>query len=233
MAENAPALRKRQQIENASKTMFVWVAIAAAIVGIAAVVSVSLFERITFRQQVIDEKNTTASTLRENNKVAEDLKKEIRILNTNQALLDTPRIDGSAPISVILDALPSTANSSALGASLQQKLLSVDGVSIDTLVVDPISGVESNGEDVSAVSSDNNAITFRFTVSTASGNESKMQDILKNLERSIRVINLTSVSIEQQGSGGKITMSAEGEAYFQPASSVKLKDKTCRPGKGC
>ena len=216
MAENAPALRKRQQIENASKTMFVWVAIAAAIVGIAAVVSVSLFERITFRQQVIDEKNTTASTLRENNKVAEDLKKEIRILNTNQALLDTPRIDGSAPISVILDALPSTANSSALGASLQQKLLSVDGVSIDTLVVDPISGVESNGEDASAVSSDNNAITFRFTVSTASGNESKMQDILKNLERSIRVINLTSVSIEQQGSGGKITMSAEGEAYFQP-----------------
>jgi len=229
MADNAPALRKRQQIENANKTMFIWVAIAAAIVGIAAVVSVSLFGRITFRQDVINEKNKTVSTLQKNNKVADDLKKQIRILNTNQALLDTPRIAESEPLSVILDALPSTANSSALGASLQQKLLSVDGISIDTLVVDPISGVESSGEDTGVVSSDNNAITFRFTVSAASGNESKMKEVLKNIERSIRVINLTSISIEQQGGGGKITMSAEGEAYFQPASTVKLKEKSMRP----
>lgn len=229
MAENAPALRKRQQIDNANKTMFLWVAIAAAIVGIAGVVSVSLFGRITFRQDVINEKNKTVSTLQKNNKVADELKKQIRILNTNQALLDTPRIEGSEPLSVILDALPSTANSSALGASLQQKLLNVDGVSIDTLVVDPISGVESSGENTSAVSSDNNAITFRFTVSAAGGNESKMQEVLKNIERSIRVINLTSVSIEQQGGGGKITMSVEGEAFYQPASTVKLKEKSMKP----
>jgi len=222
MAENTPALRKRQQIENANKTMFIWVAIAAAIVGIAAVISVSLFGRIAFRQEVINEKNKTVSTLQKNNKVADDLKKQIRILNTNQALLDTPR-------SVILDALPSTANSSALGASLQQKLLNVDGVSIDTLVVDPISGVESNGENTVALSNASNVITFRFTVSTAGGNEAKMQEVLKNIERSIRVINLTSVSIEQQGGGGKITMSVEGEAYFQPASTVKLKEKSIKP----
>ncbi len=229
MAENTPALRKRQQIENANKTMFIWVAIAAAIVGIAAVISVSLFGRIAFRQEVINEKNKTVSTLQKNNKVADDLKKQIRILNTNQALLDTPRIAESEPLSVILDALPSTANSSALGASLQQKLLNVDGVSIDTLVVDPISGVESNGENTVALSNASNVITFRFTVSTAGGNEAKMQEVLKNIERSIRVINLTSVSIEQQGGGGKITMSVEGEAYFQPASTVKLKEKSIKP----
>jgi heme exporter protein D len=229
MAENAPALRKRQQIENANKTMFLWVAIAAAVIGIAAVVSVSLFNRITFKQSIITEKNKTISTLQKNNKVAGELKKQVRILNTNQALLDTPRIEGSEPLSVILDALPSTANSSALGASLQQKLLNVDTVSIDTLVVDPISGVENTGENTVATSSDSNAVTFRFAVSTAAGNEAKLQEVLRNLERSIRVINLTSVSIEQQGQGGKITMSAEGEAYYQPASSVKLKEKSLRP----
>lgn len=229
MADNAPALRKRQQIENANKMMFVWVAGAAAIVGIAAVISVSLFNQITFRQSIINEKNKTVSTLQKNNKVADDLKKQIRILNTNQALLDTPRIEGSEPLSVILDALPSTANSSALGASLQQKLLAVDSVSIDTLVVDPISGVENSGEDTGAVSSGNNAITFRFTVSTTGGNEAKLQQVLRNIERSIRVINLKTVSIEQQGTGGKITMSAEGEAYYQPASTVQLKEKSMKP----
>lgn len=224
MANNSPALRKRQQIENANKTMFLWVAGAAAIVGIAGVLSVSMFERISFKQEVINEKRNTADVLKKNNEVATDLKDEIRVLNTNQALLDTPRIEGSEPLSVILDALPSMANSSAFGASLQQKLLRVDGVTIDTLVVDPISGVEDTGDAVSSDDSEN-SISFRFTVSAAGGQEAKLQEVLRNIERSIRIINITSVSLEQQGAGGKITMSVEGEAFYQPATSVELKTK--------
>lgn len=224
MADNSPALRKRQQIENANKTMFLWVAGAAALVGIAAVLSVSMFERISFKQEIINEKRATATVLNENNKVADELKEKIRVLNTNQALLSTPRVDGSQPVSVILDALPSAANSSALGASMQQKLLRVDGVTIETLVVDPISGVEDSGDSSSEGSGDN-AISFRFTVSAAGGQEAKLQEVLRNLERSIRIVNVTSASLEQQGQGGKITMSVEGEAFYQPPTVVELKEK--------
>ncbi len=225
MADNNPALRKRQQIENANKTMFLWVAAAAVIVGISAVLGTSMYQRITFNQAVISEKNTTVDTLKKNNKAVAKLKNEIRVLNTNQALLDTPRIDGSEPVSVILDALPSNANSSAFGASLQQKLLRLGNVTIESLVVDPIAGVEDNGDSQSSAGSEGGSIAFRFTVSAPGEQESSLREILRNLERSIRAINLTVLSIEQQGEGGKITMNVEGQAYYQPPTTGGLKEK--------
>lgn len=219
------ALRKRQQIENASKTMFLWVAGAAAIVGIALVLSFSLFERISFNQRVISEKNDTATTLHKNNETIEELKENIRVLNTNEALVDTPRAEDSEPISAILDGLPSTANSSALGASLQQKLLVSGGVSIDSLTVDPIAGVEDD-EDGDSGAGDNE-ITFQFVVSAGAGQADGLKQILRNIEKSIRVIDLTSLTIEQQND--KITLSAEGRAFYQPEKDVKLTEKVVRP----
>ena len=49
MPDKNVALRKRQQIENANRTMFTWVAAAAAVVGISIVISVSLFQTIDFQ----------------------------------------------------------------------------------------------------------------------------------------------------------------------------------------
>ncbi|HRJ06671.1 MAG TPA: hypothetical protein PK096_02075 [Candidatus Saccharibacteria bacterium] len=225
MADNTPALRKRQQIENAGRTMFLWVAGAAAIVGISAVLSLSLVERITFRQEVIGEKNKTVDTLKKNNETVETLKQQVRVLNTNPALNATPRLAGTEAISVILDALPANPNSSALGASLQQKLLNVSAVSVDSLTVNPIAGVEDTGEESSSESGGENEITFQFAV-TAS-NASSLKQVLRNLEKSIRVIDLTSVTIEQQSS--RITLNAEGRAYYQPETKVELKEKSLRP----
>lgn len=230
--DNTQALRKRQQIENAGKNMFLWVAGAAAIFGICLVLAISLFERISFRQEIIGQKNDTVGNLESNIETAETLKDEIRVLNTNAALLATPRLDGTEPLSVILDALPSTANSSALGASLQQKLLNETGVTVESLTVEPISGVEDgDGDSSSSASNGDTVINFQFTISVASGQAGQLQNALRRLEKSIRTIDLSTVSIEQQGS--KITLIAEGQAYYQPGTKVELKDETCRPGRGC
>ena len=227
--DNTQALRKRQQIENAGKNMFLWVAGAAAVFGICLVLAISLFERIAFRQEVIGEKTDTVSNLESNIKTAETLKDEIRVLNTNKALLDTPRLDGTEPLSVILDALPSNANSSALGASLQQKLLNETGVTVESLTVDPIAGVEDgDGDESSSSTSDvDNVINFQFTITVASGQAGQLQNALRRLEKSIRTIDLSTVSVEQQGS--KITLIAEGQAYYQPGTKVELKEKSIRP----
>lgn len=225
---NNPLLRKRQQIENAGKSMFLWVAGAAAIVGLCAVLAVSLFERITFKQDVISAKNETVGRLEDNIKVANKLKEEVRVLNTNEALLSTPRLEDTEPLSVVLDALPSSANSSALGASLQQNLLNVSGVSVDSLTVEPIAGVENVSDDSSvSVDSGDNTINFQFTISVASGQANQLKDVLKRLEHSIRTIDIQTVRIEQQGT--KITLSAEGRAYYQPATTVELKEESKRP----
>ncbi len=218
-------LRKRQQIQKANKNMFIWVAVAAAILGLSVVLVFSLFERITYKQDVIGKKQTTVGRLERNIKTASSLKDEVRVMNTNQALLDTPRLEDTEPLSVILDALPSAANSSAFGASLQQRLLNLDGVTIESLTVDPIPGVESfDSEGSSSASEDagENEITFRFSVVVEKGKASTLQAMLRNIERSIRTIDITSVVVEQRGD--KITLSAEGKAFYQPAKSVQLQD---------
>ncbi|HEY1085994.1 MAG TPA: hypothetical protein VGE34_04700 [Candidatus Saccharimonadales bacterium] len=228
------SLRKRQQIENTGRTMFTWVAIASVIVAVAVVVSISLVERLMFNQRVIGTKSQTADNLKNNNSIAEELKANIRERNTNQALVDTPRADGAEPLSVVLDALPAEPNSSALGASLQQKLLNTSGVTIETLTVDPISGVENGGGEGTAVSSDESAgenqISFNFKVTSKSADSIKR--VLENLEKSIRVFDIKKVTIEQQA--GSINLDVTGVAYYAPGLKVELKEKSCKPSdKAC
>jgi heme exporter protein D len=227
---NNVALRKRQQIETAGRTMFVWVAVAAACIAVAVVLSLSLTQRIMFNQKIINAKNQTVDNLKKDNEAVKTLKDNIRVLNTDAALISTPRLENTEPLSVILDALPSTPNSSALGASLQQKLLNVGGTTLESLTVDPIAGVEST--DASGVVDESstasaNEITFQFVVSTTGGQADALKKTLQNLERSIRVIDLTSITLEQQSN--KLTLTAHGRAFYEPETTVQLREKSIKP----
>ncbi len=234
MAAEETAIRKRQQIANANRMMFMWVAGVSVIVGIALVVSIFLLQKAWFNEKVLAEKANTASVLTNNNKVVNDLKDQVRVLNTNDALKSVMTPDETQPIQVVLDALPSDANSAALGSSLQEKFLNGNGITIEALNVDPVAGVESqtnsNVQDASSSSTATagaNQITFRFTISAASNNASALKDVLQKLERSIRAIDITALTIDTQGT--KIVMTAEGHAYYEPAKTVDLKDKTVKP----
>lgn len=227
MADKQVAIRKRQLIENASKRMFIWVAIAAAVVGTASVVSISMYQRLVFNNKVIGAKQETVRNLKNNNEIVDDLKSNVRVLNTNEALRATPRLEGSEPVSVILDSLPSQANSSAFGASLQQKILTVNGVTIETLTVDPIAGVEDVGESASMEAAAEGEISFNFTVTADSGNEKALKEVLSRIEHSIRIINLSNVKIEQSNS--RITLTAAGKAYYQPEMKIEFTKKTVSP----
>lgn len=212
------AVRKRQQIENTNRVMFLWVAAAAAIVGITLVLSVSLIQRMTFNQKVIDAKNETVGNLRHNNEIVEELRENSRVLNTNGALLETERPEDAEPISVVLDALPAQANSSALGASLQEKLLT--GVTIDSLTVNPVAAEEGDTED-----QDDGEIEFSFSVSSEDPGDIKQ--VLRQLELSIRTINVQALTIEQRSS--TISLSVKGVAYYSPEVKVELETDKVRP----
>jgi len=233
MASQEMALRKRQQIANANRTMFMWVAIVSALVGIAIVGSVFLFQQAMFNEKVLKLKSTTASTLRSNNKAIPELENQVREMNTNQALTDAMAPNQTQPIRVVLDALPSDANSPAFGSSLQSKFLDDPALKIESLNVDPVAGVESQTDSsvVNASSSDTknseHEITFRFSVSTDINNVSALKALLQKLERSIRAIDLTSLKIETQGA--RIVLSVEGRAFYEPAKTVELKEKTVKP----
>lgn len=230
MAETA--LRKRQQIANANRMMFIWVAAVSAIVGIAIVLSIFLLQKAWFNEKVLAEKAKTASILTNNNDVVSDLKDEVRVLNTNQALRDSMAPGEDRPIQVVLDALPAEANSSALGSSLQEKFLNDPALVIESLSVDPVAGVESQTDtDVQDASTTElageNQINFRFSVSTPATNANALKSLLQRLEHSIRAIDLTTLSVETQGA--RLLLTVEGRAFYEPAKTVELKDKAVRP----
>lgn len=236
MATDGTALRKRQQIANANRMMFMWVAGVSVVVGIAAVASLFLVQKALFNEKVLGEKSKTASTLVKNNEVVEELQNQIRVLNTNDSLKNAMVPGEAQPVQVVLDALPSSANSSAFGASLQRQFLTADGIQLDSLNVDPIADAEVSTYDGSAAGSANSSPTegggeyqvrFSFDVSTDVNNAAGLKDLLVRLGHSIRPITLTSVDIEVQGP--RLLLKAEGHTYYQPTRTVDLKDKVVKP----
>lgn len=229
MEKKTPGIRKRQQINKANRTMFLWVAAASVIVGFSLVIAIFLWQKISFGEKVLAEKSKTLATINNDLENIPALRDNIRLLETNENLKATRLKDDDRVIQSVLDALPADANSTALGSSLQSKLLSgVNGVSLEAIKVEPVVGLETaadsliTGSDVAP-----NTINFTFTVSVASSNPDGLRDILLRLERSIRAINITSLTVEQQGT--RLVMSAAGHAYYQPARTIELKDKVVRP----
>jgi len=218
------AIRKRSQIAKANRTMFLWIAIASALVGSALVVSIFLAQKLFYNEKVLAAKQTTLSTLEYNNSIIKDLQDEIRVLDTNEALASVKANPSDQALQVILDALPSEANSLALGASLQNKLL-IDVPVIESLQVDPVVGVETSTDSELAVidagpSEISNVITFQFVVE---GNQEQLKKILQNLEHSIRTIEVTSLKIEISSTGPKMTVQAR--AFYEPAKTIEVTEE--------
>jgi hypothetical protein len=230
MATQEVALRKRQQIAKANRTMFIWVAGTSVIVGIALVTSIFLFQKASFNEKVLSEKSKTATTLVKNNKAVDELKNQVRVLNTNEDLKKSMAPGETQPVQAILDALPSEANSSAFGASLQKRFLTSDGLTLEELSVDPVAGIESTTDQnasVTSTESGGNQISFRFAVGADITNANALKKLQQDIERSIRPIDITTLSVEVQAK--RLVLKVEGHTYYEPAKTIELKDKTVKP----
>lgn len=223
------ALRKRQQIDASKRTMFMAVALAAFVSGIALVVSFFLVQQIIFHGKIIATKQDTIGTIKDNAKAIEQLKDDIRVLDTNTALNSVKVNQENSALQVILDALPAEPNADALGASLQFKIAQpVDGITIEALSVVPtdadttvapvIAEEESNNE------SEYPSIRFNMVVS---GSAASLQSLLSRFEKSIRVIELTSVEVQAGSSGNRMSMM--GRAYYEPARDIQIGKKVVKP----
>lgn len=231
MDKPAAGIRKRQQISHANRVMLLWIAGVSIVVGVSVVLIIFLVQKIIFDGRVIAEKNHTVSVLEKNLKTVEPLKDNVRVLDTNEALKSVRLSDTKPAVQSVLDALPADPNSTALASSLQLKLLTgVSGVSIETLSVAPVSDgsttVAAKSGKTSSTSSAR-SIDFSFSVSTLKGNYTALQQVLEKLEKSIRPINATTVTVEAQGS--KLIMTVKGSSYYEPAKQVELTQKKVRP----
>jgi len=229
MQQKNPAFRKRTQIMKANRTMFLWVAAVSVVFGVALVGIIFLVQMLLFNERVLEEKSKTVATLKVNNENIIELESQVRVLDTNQSLASLKAKSDDQAVQVILDALPSEANSPALGSSLQEKLLAnIPGLELNSIKIDPVVGVEYLQDSDSMISADpitdtQNNITFNFSVT---GDEIALKKALQNLENSIRTINVVSVMIESQED--KRVMTVNGQAFYEPVRIVELTDKVVK-----
>lgn len=211
------ALRKRQLIDQSQRKMFIWVAAASVIVGFSLVVSWFLFQNIMYKEKVLAQKFTTLSTLQDNNKVAPELANNIRVLETNTALNAKKASQDDKALQVILDALPASENTFALGASIQSKLIGgADGVQLESFSVD------QSTIDLQVTSSgDAKPIVFSAAVSSTSATD--LYNVLHRLELSIRTIDVDQLTLEKTDT--KMTLTIKGHAFYLPAKTIELVDK--------
>lgn len=118
---------------------------------------------------------------------------------------------------VIPDALPSTANSLALGASLN-KIFQVSEYEPDGIV--PGTEEESSLPGIGSIN-----VSLKIEASTAT-----TMKVLDNLEKSIREINIKTAKIEMRGETLKVEASAEA-FYTEPATLNEVVEEVRGDGK--
>jgi hypothetical protein len=234
MATNTLAIRKRAQIAKANRTMFLWIAASSVIIGASIVVSIFFAQNLIYNQKVISAKNKTVSTLRNNNKAVPKLEAAVRVLDTNPALASIKANPTDQTLQVVLDALPSDANSLALGASLQTKLLAnIDGLRLTSLQVTPVAGIEATSttktdttakKSTAATVNTAKEVKFQFAVT---GSQDSLKQVLVNLQKSLRIIDVESLTISTAESG-RLTLVVNGRSFFVPAKTITLTDEVVK-----
>ena len=227
MSEERPltGIKKRQQIAGTRKQVFIWVALASAAVVVCLMVGLNLFQRIQYQMKVNSELAKTEKTLKSSADAIDGLIKNVDALRADSALtLPNLKSDDSTVFQVVIDALPTEDDSVDLSSSLQGKVLAGTGVSIDSLLVEGTTQVEDE-EDATA-SSDSSAFPtaegISFSVKVTGGYGS-IQNVLKNIERTIRPITINSIKLD--GSDSSLTATIEATTYYSPSVDYTVGSK--------
>jgi hypothetical protein len=145
--------------------------------------------------------------------------------------------DDEQAFRVVLDALPAIGNSTALGASLKEKILAVPGVLVESIIVNPT--IEESSEllleqssiDIELVEDPTAlAVPIDFTFKIV-GSIGDLSQALKNMERSIRPMIVTEVRFEVSSSDNQSTLAVTGRSFYEPMLEARLGSKEIRSDK--
>ena len=223
-------LKKRQQIENAGRSMFVWVAIASVAVSICIVTAQFLFQKWEYNNHVLGAKYKAADQLKKNITNAKQLQDAVNALVSNDDLASVKTNTDDPNTKSVLDALPSSFDATAWATSLQKAILIRSGVAIDGINVpsdqDQTTTGGNTGTNTTTTSmNDPTPQEMKFDV-TVSGSYDKIRNMLLDLERTIRPIKITSVTLD--GDDAAMTATVSGVTYYQPSKSATVKQEVVK-----
>lgn len=218
-------LKKRQQIASANKMIFVWVIVASVAIAFCAVTMQFLIRQAIFNQKIIGAKLETQGTLSKNIENVNKLKQNVDALEADTRLASVKANPEDTNLKVVLDALPTTDDRTALGASLQQVILPKSGVDVSGLTTISAGGetaIAFEGAEAEAPTIPTADFSF-----DATGSYDSVKVVLGDLERTIRPMNVQKLAL--QSADGQIKATVEGVSYYSPQVTVKLGKKTIKP----
>lgn len=216
-------LRKRQQIEATNKQIFLWVAGAAVLISFCVIALQFLGKEFLFNQKIINEKAATNQQLERNIATAEQLKANVDKLLADENLSSVDRIEEAAEssnLTVVLDALPTTGDSTGFANSLQSVVFPLSKVTIKELSTKS-EGVEAEDSASAAEPAD---LPFSATIT---GKYDNVRLALNDLSRVIRPINPLEMNIRASDDTLQVTIS--GVTYYLPAAEVNVSSKVVEP----
>lgn len=212
---------KRLMIDKANASMLIFVGIAAFLLVFSLTSSRALLNQSKYQSTVMKEKKKANKQLKTNIANVDSLvssyksfaEEKQNVLGGNPAG-SGPR-DGDNP-SIVLAALPSKYDFPGLISSLE-KILKEGGYTVEAL--------GGNDDEVAQQSAkvDNPvpvAMPFPITVNTTFEGA---QGLLTSLERSIRPISVSRITIN--AAGGKIALTITASTYYQPEKILKITTK--------
>ena len=241
------AARKYNAIAKANKIMFGAVALASVVAGATVVGMSFLVQDINFNSKVISKQDETLGNIKKSVDSIEGqngLKTKIKGLQTDQNLLSSRASDEDNALRVILDALPSDANATAVAASLSDKILKVDNLTLESMNVEPVVESSSNAPSSEAAASSSTSVangsvqsnnqqalspklkTVKFSFNVSSKGVEAIGEVLLRMERSIRTFKIESFKVEN----GKesISLNVSGVAYYLPTHNLLLESTTIK-----
>lgn len=222
MSEDKPltGLKKRQQITDTRKQVFYMVAIASAIVVIGIVASMKVFNAINYQLRINGALAETADIMHDNVSRVDKLISKVNTLKTNKLLSMTNLKDNDSTVfQIVIDSLPTEDDRVALSSSLQNKILFGTGATIEQINIDQDRLATSSSLDASSDPGFPIAKKIPFKAVVKGGYE-EVQQALKNIEKTIRPIQINKLTIE--GSGENLTMTIDAVTYYSSNVDFKL-----------
>ena len=209
MKEEAGGSKKRELIGKANSRMLIYIGIAGAVFGFSLVVSINLIKQMNYKGRVISARSTANKQLEANIKSVDKLIQSYESFNSaSESVLGTA--DENAK--VVLDALPSRYDFPALALSLE-RVMTLSG----------LKDINIGGSDAEATAEQSSAspsvVEIPVTL-TGTGNYQNIQQLLTNLDKSIRPIKISNITLS--GSDNDVTVTITGVTYYQPKKTLEI-----------
>jgi len=200
---------KHLQIDKANTNILIAASVAVAIVMFTIVATQAMLKQMAYQKLVIDKRSAAASQLTKNVKAANSLNEQFQAWdNAPESLIGNNEKNSK----IILDALPSKYDFPALATSLE-------GIIFGSGNKGTVSGTDNEAQ-AEQDSSSPNPIEIPLTVA-ASGNFTSAQKLIQDLERSIRPMKISQITLG--GNDTSMQVSVTLTTYYQPEKKLEYK----------